>query len=206
MPKQPHGAGFTLSHASFVYAWPETHCLPDDGAGCGAELEGGLTAGPLLLPGNPGTLAASWFRPSPESTAEPVVALGGFTAGPLLLPGCPGIPAPEFGLVGCCWLDCAFCAKAGVVTTNGNWSRARTRRVSKQVGQRPRFDSAAARMASLQPSGCLLSILVLVAALRLVRACAEKLGWNVSKARQGRQDRSRLRSIRSPAASAEKRP
>jgi hypothetical protein len=25
----------------------------------GAELEGGLTAGPLLLPGNPGTLAAS---------------------------------------------------------------------------------------------------------------------------------------------------
>jgi hypothetical protein len=27
--------------------------------GAGAELEGGLTAGPLLLPGNPGTLAAS---------------------------------------------------------------------------------------------------------------------------------------------------
>jgi hypothetical protein len=109
---------------SFVYAWPGTHCFPDDGAGCGAELEGGLTAGPLLLPGNPGTLAASWFRPSPESTAEPVVALGGFTAGPLLLPGCPGIPpAPEFGLAGCCWLDCAFCAKAGVVTTNGKTVR-----------------------------------------------------------------------------------
>jgi hypothetical protein len=27
--------------------------------GAGAELEGGLTAGPLLLPGNPGTLVAS---------------------------------------------------------------------------------------------------------------------------------------------------
>jgi hypothetical protein len=27
--------------------------------GAGSELEGGLTAGPLLLPGNPGTLAAS---------------------------------------------------------------------------------------------------------------------------------------------------
>jgi hypothetical protein len=27
--------------------------------GAGAELEGGLVAGPLLLPGNPGTLVAS---------------------------------------------------------------------------------------------------------------------------------------------------
>ena len=31
--------------------------------GVGAELEGGLTAGPLLLPGNPGTLVASELRP-----------------------------------------------------------------------------------------------------------------------------------------------
>ena len=38
-------------------------------------------------------------------------------------PGCPGIPAPEFGLVGCCWIDCAFCAKAGVVRTNGRTVR-----------------------------------------------------------------------------------
>jgi hypothetical protein len=38
-----------------------------------------------------------------------------------LLPGCPVIPAPEFGLVGCC---CgAFCAKAGAVRTNGKTVR-----------------------------------------------------------------------------------
>ena len=53
-------------------------------------------------------------------TPEPVGALGDFAAGPLLLPGCPAIPAPEFGLVGCCW---AFCAKAGVVRTNGKTVR-----------------------------------------------------------------------------------
>ena len=49
-----------------------------------------------------------------------MVALGDFAAGPLLLPGCPAIPAPEFGLVGCCW---AFCAKAGAVRTNGKTAR-----------------------------------------------------------------------------------
>jgi hypothetical protein len=44
--KAPLRRGF-LSAARFFYL------------GVAAELEGGLTAGPLLLPGNPGTLVAS---------------------------------------------------------------------------------------------------------------------------------------------------
>jgi hypothetical protein len=71
------------------------------------ESDGALTAGPLLLPGSPGTFDASWrtvsFCFSVEFAPEPVVPDGFFTAGPLLLPGCPGIPAPEFpgGTVAC---------------------------------------------------------------------------------------------------------
>ena len=71
------------------------------------ESDGPLTAGPLLLPGSPGTFDASWrtvsFCFSVEFAPEPVVPDGFFTVGPLLLPGCPGIPAPEFpgGTVAC---------------------------------------------------------------------------------------------------------
>jgi len=36
------------------HAWPYAYFW--------APLDGGLTAGPLLLPGRPGTLDASWFR------------------------------------------------------------------------------------------------------------------------------------------------
>jgi hypothetical protein len=50
--------------AQFGHMAPPLGCLTAKRArffyfGVGAELEGGLTAGPLLLPGNPGTLAAS---------------------------------------------------------------------------------------------------------------------------------------------------
>src|SRR6478752_1044706 len=80
---------------------------------------GGFTAGPLLLPGNPGTFATSRLRPSSGLTAEPVVSLGGFTAGPLLPPGLPGMPAPEFGPPGCSWGIRVSCAAPGVVNRNG---------------------------------------------------------------------------------------
>src|SRR5262245_36792253 len=68
-------------------------------------LNGGLTAGPALLPDNPGIFAESrsrtaslrsWFEFAPE----PMVSSRCFTTGPLLLPGWPGTPAPR-GTVTC---------------------------------------------------------------------------------------------------------
>jgi hypothetical protein len=61
--------------------------------------EGGLSDGPLSLPGCPGILDESCWRSARlwSLVSEPVVVSDeGFAAGPLLLPGLPGMPAPEF--------------------------------------------------------------------------------------------------------------
>ena len=65
-------------------------------------LDGGLTAGPLLLTGSPGILAESCSR-TLSLFPEPVVVLEDFAAVPLLLPAglelqhpnIPGLPSVE---------------------------------------------------------------------------------------------------------------
>jgi hypothetical protein len=88
---------------------------------CYFAPDGGLTAGPLLLPGCPGILDESCWRTARFCSlmSEPVVSDEDFAAGPLLLPGLPGIPAPEFCPLGTVtWppsRGAVFCAEAGSV-------------------------------------------------------------------------------------------
>src|ERR1700722_19409483 len=72
-------------------------------------LEGGLTAGPLLLPGLPWILlvSCSWV----VGFLRSLLAVE-FGAGPFFPPGCPAMPAPEVWLLGDVWV----CARAGNVT------------------------------------------------------------------------------------------
>jgi hypothetical protein len=85
--------------------------------------EGGLSDGPLSLPGCPGILDESCWRTARlwSLVSEPVVVSDeGFAAGPLLLPGLPGMPAPEFCPLGAVtWPPpegAVVCAEAGSVT------------------------------------------------------------------------------------------
>ena len=92
------------------------------------ELEGDCVDAVCFL-ADPGNLGRIRSRLAPDSTREPVVAVEGLTASPPLPPGCQEFRPPKFGLVGCCWIDCAFCAKAGVVRTNGRTVRMARARV-----------------------------------------------------------------------------
>src|SRR6185312_13143787 len=90
-------------------------------------FDGGFTAGPLLFPGSPLILDASWSRVSGfcgSLTVAPGVLVpdpGGCTAGPLLLPGLPAMPAPESWALGVV-ISAGFfaglvCAQAGSAVT-----------------------------------------------------------------------------------------
>src|SRR6185312_928482 len=90
-------------------------------------FDGGFTAGPLLFPGSPLILDASWSRVSGfcgSLTVVPGVLVpdpGGCTAGPLLLPGLPAMPAPESWALGVV-ISAGFfaglvCAQAGSAVT-----------------------------------------------------------------------------------------
>src|SRR5689334_22272721 len=81
---------------------------------------GFFTAGPLLLPGSPFTLAGSCALTSGLCRSivvllEPTVP--DLAGGPFLLPGAPWMPAPEFCALGGVEFGCAFCADTAVAET-----------------------------------------------------------------------------------------
>jgi hypothetical protein len=82
-----------------------------------AEWDGGVTAGPLLLPGLPGILLVSCCEEVELFGCELTRSCPDLAAGPFLLPGWPAIPAPEFCALGAVAAGLpAVCAPAGTAS------------------------------------------------------------------------------------------